>query len=74
MAKWVMTSQTKKDPWELRFFIGAIQVAEFAFVGKDRLAGRFGGHASEIFTGSDAVSSGMKRMHELLSSPPDEAH
>lgn len=72
MPKWVMTSQIKKDPWELRFFIGAVQVAEFSFVGKDTLSGRFGGHISEIFTGPDAVSSGMKRMHELLSSPPNE--
>jgi hypothetical protein len=69
-GRWVMTSQITKDPWTLTFFIGAIPVAKVFYSGQSRIMLRMM-HKSE---GSFAsISDAMKRMHQLLKLPPEEA-
>jgi hypothetical protein len=67
-GRWVMSSHVRHAPWLLTFYIGAIPIAEIYFVYKkpflklwDREEGPF-----------DSVSAAMRRMHELLKSPPED--
>lgn len=69
-GRWVMTSKVTRDPaWLLTFYIGAITVAEIYFVGKGPVLHMW--HKEEGPFAS--VSNAMRRMHQLLKLPPEDA-
>lgn len=66
-GRWVMTSHVNKSPWCLTFFIGSITIAEISFSSKKPYLIMW--HKQE--GPFDSVSDAMRRMHQLLKSPPD---
>lgn len=63
-----MTSHLQKKPWCLTFYIGAITVAEIFFEGKGPHLLMWHKQEGPFAT----VGNAMRRMHQLLKSPPDE--
>lgn len=68
-GRWVMTSQVRQSPWLLTFYIGAIPIAEIYFVNKGPRLKLWGKEEGPFAS----VSNAMRRMHQLLKSPPEDA-
>jgi hypothetical protein len=71
-GKWVMTSRVSRDPWQLRFFIGAVPVARIEFYRKGYVMLTVLDTDPIYFQEPKAVSKAMSAMHEMLRSPPRE--
>lgn len=66
MAPWIMNSEVTRRPWLLTFRIGSLPVALIHFEDKKPVLEILG----HTLTGFKTVSEAMKKMHELLNSPP----
>lgn len=65
---WVMSSEVKRQPWCLTFYIGAIPVCCIDFESKKPvLHSLYGDHGP-----FETVSAAMTEMHRLLNSPPPD--
>lgn len=69
-GRWVMTSRVTREPsWLLTFYVGAVTVAEIFFVSRRPYLRMWHKEEGPFAT----VGNAMRRMHQLLKLPPEDA-
>lgn len=67
---WTMSS--RREGGEIHFFIGAIRIATVVMRPEGKKWKAYLRHSGFEIEDAESVSAAMKKMHELLNSPPKE--